>query len=122
MLTVKINENKALQMLLDRCEAWETSKDNIDLFEKMYENYINLGCFDDAEFDVMQIVDNDVVNWTSVLYKNDYDTKEYKADFEKLLKLYKDGERDVSCETFDSIGKISFIEAVSDDESRILIR
>lgn len=121
MMTVKIDEDTALQMLLDRCEAWETSEDNIDLFEKMYESYIDSGCFEGAEFDVMSIVDNDVVNWTSILYKDDYNTEDYKEDFEKLLKLYNEGERDVSCEKFNTINP-SFIEAVSDDEERILIR
>jgi len=63
------------------------------------------------EFDVMQIVDNDVYNYCSVLYKGD-------EGFEEVLKLYKEGEYDISCE---DLG-YDFIEAVSDDEDRILVR
>ena len=121
MLTVKIDEDTALEMLLDRCKAWGTSTDNIDLFEQMYESYVYGGVFEGGEFNVMSIVDNDVVNYCGVLYENDYDTEEYKQDFEKLLKLYDDGERDVSCESFNTVSP-SFIEAVSEDRTRILVR
>lgn len=43
------------------------------------------------------------------------------AIYNGLLKLYHDGYLDVSCEEFEEYG-ISFIEVVSDDETRILIR
>lgn len=116
LVTVKMEDYELLEMLLDRCDAWGTSSDNKDLFEKMYQNYMDGGCWDGIEFDVKVIVDNDVVNYCSVLYKD-----EYKEDFEKLLELYHNGEYDVSCEKFENISP-SYIEAVSDDETRILIR
>ena len=59
LVTVKVEDLQLLDMLLDRCDAWETSKENKDLFEKMYSNMIDCGCFEYAEFDVMSIVDND---------------------------------------------------------------
>ena len=121
MVTVKIDEDELLEMLLERCDYWDVSKNNKDLFEKMYQSYIDGGCFEDAELNIMSIVDDDVVNWCDVLEIDDYDTEEYKQDFQKLLQLYNDGERDVSCEQFETINP-SFIEAVSDDETRILIR
>ena len=115
-VTVKIEDWELLDMLLDRCEAWGTSKDNIDLFEKMYQNLIDDGVFEGVELNIMSIVDNDVVNYCTVIYK-----KDNPKDFKKLLKLYKQGEHDVSCEDFEEFHP-SFIEAVSDDEERILIR
>lgn len=113
-VTVKVEDWQLLDMLLDRCEAWGTSKENKDLFEKMYSNMIDSGCFEGAELNIMSIVDNDVVNYCSVI-------DETEKDFNKLLELYKQGEYDVSCEDFEEY-KVSFIEAVSDDETRILIR
>ena len=113
-ITVQIEEYDLLEMLLERCEAWSTSKDNIDLFEKMYQHFIDGGCFDGAELNIMSIVDNDVVNYCTVIEKGE-------KDFKKLLKLYKQGDYDVSCEDFKEYS-ISYIEAVSDDETRILIR
>ena len=117
LVTVKVEDWQLLDMLLDRCDAWETSKENKDLFEKMYERYINSGCFEGAELNIMSIVDNDVINYCSVLYKEDTN----KEDWEKLMKLYNEGEYDVSCEEFEDINP-SFIEAISDDEERILVR
>lgn len=114
LINVKIEDYKVLDMLLDRCHDWGTSKDNIDLFEKMYQNYVDGGVFDGVELDIMSIVDNDVVNYCSVIEKGE-------KDFKKLLKLYKQGEYDVSCEDFKEY-RVSYIEAVSDDETRILIR
>ena len=117
LVTVKVEDWQLLDMLLDRCDAWETSKENKDLFEKMYEHYIDSGCFEGADLNIMSIVDNDVVNYCSVLYKEDTN----KEDCEKLMKLYNEGEYDVSCEEFEDINP-SFIEAISDDEERILVR
>ena len=114
LINVKVEDWQLLEMFLERCNAWGTSKDNIDLFEKMYQNYIDGGCFDGAELNIMSIVDNDVVNYCSVIEKGE-------KDFKKLLKLHKKGECDVSCEDFEEY-RISYIEAVSDDETRILVR
>lgn len=113
MITVKIENKTALNMLMNRVKFWRSDSTTLELFEKMYENYINNGFFEDCEFDVMKIVDNDVVNWCSEINKGD-------KDFKKLLKLYKKGEYDISCECLDC--GASFIEAASDDETAILIR
>ena len=114
MLNVKIDKSDALEQLCERVKVWRDG-DIADLFFKMYENYIENGWFcKDVEFDVMQIVDNDIINYCSIV-------EEGEKDFEKLLKLYKKGECDVSCEDFEEY-KISFIEAVSDNEDLILIR
>lgn len=116
LVKVQMEDYELLEMLLDRCDAWDTSRDNKDLFEKMYQHYLDSGVFESGEFDVKVIVDNDVVNYCDVITKEDY-----PQDFEKLLELYHQGEYDVSCENFEDIHP-SYIEAVSDDEERILIR
>ena len=115
LVTVQMEDYELLDMLLDRLSYWDRD-DERDLYEQMYQNMLINGCFEYGEFNVNSIVDNDVVNYCSVLYKEDY-----KEDFEKLLELYHNGEYDVSCESFENISP-SFIEAVSDDEERILIR
>lgn len=113
MINVKIDESTALDMLCERVRFWR-SGEQAELFDKMYENYVYNGCFDGCEFDVNSIVDNDVVNYCSVVGDDE-------KDFNKLLELHKQGEYDVSCEDFEEY-KVSFIEAVSDDETMILIR
>lgn len=112
-----ISEDTALEMLIDRVNVWEQGKDNNDLYEEMYKNYVENGCFssEDREFDPKIIVDNDIVNYTTIVKKGD-------DDFDKLLELYHNGQNDVSCEKFVYYGNLSYIEAVSDDEDRILVR
>lgn len=109
-VTVKIYKDDLLEMFLERCDFWGTSRENKDLFEKMYSNYIDCGVFAEMELDIMAIVDNDVVNYTEVLEDGD-------EGFQEILELHKQGEYDISCQTC-----YSFIEAVSDDETRILVR
>lgn len=113
LVNVQMEDYELLEMLLDRLSFWGR-EDEKDLYEQMYQNYMDNGCWDGIDFNVKTVVDNDVVNYCSVIEKGE-------KDFEKLLELYKKGEYDVSCEDFEEY-KVSFIEAVSDDETRILIR
>jgi hypothetical protein len=115
LVTVQMEDYELLEMLLDRLSYWGRD-DERDLYEQMYQNMLDNGCFEYGEFNVMSIVDNDVVNYCNVITKEDC-----PQDFEKLLELHRNGEYDVSCESFEDISP-SFIEAVSDDETRILIR
>ena len=106
MLNIKINEDEALDMLIERVKVWKESPEIVRLFEKMYENYIYGGVFDGGEFDVNVIVDNDCINYCSVIEKGD-------SDFQKIKKIYKkQGLGDCSCK---GVG-YGFIEAVDDEE------
>lgn len=108
-ITVRIDKDDALNALVDRVRYWTQDEKEIELFSKMYEDYIWNGCFDDGDFNIMSIVDNDWVNYTAIIRADD-------EDFEKVLKVYKEqGLGDCSCEDFDYY-KINFIEAVDDDE------
>lgn len=107
-----ITNEEALNLLMDRLGTWTNDKDVQNLFEKMYENYMEAGVFDENTSTVMEIVDNDYINYCKVVYAEDLS----KKDLKKLVKLYKNGERDISCESFDGIG-YSFIEAVDNEEN-----
>lgn len=113
LVNVRVDSDVLLDLLVDRLDFW-TSLDDEDkeLFSQMYENNINGGLFEGAEFNVMHIVDNDVVNWCSVLHKDELS----EEDFNKLKSLYDEGERDISCESFEC-GNIGFIEAMGEDRS-----
>ena len=113
MISVKIDENKAIDMLINRlAEFWKLDNKDISLFVKMYENYIyNCGCFEEIEFDPKTIADNDYVNCCKIIYEDD----DY---FETIKSIYKEnGLTDVSCETV-----YSYIEAVNEDETAFLMR
>lgn len=115
LVTVQMEDYELLEKLLDRLSYWGRD-DERELYEQMYQNMLDGGVFESGEFNVMSIVDNDVVNYCDVITKDDY-----PQDFKKLLELHQQGEYDVSCESFEEISP-SYIEAVSDDETRILIR
>ena len=108
MITIKIDEQELLDMLVERVRYWTQDEDEIKLFEKMYDDYIWNGVFTDSELDIMSIVDNDWVNYTTIIRPDN-------KDFEKLLKVYKEqGIGDCSCEDFEEY-KINFIESVDND-------
>lgn len=114
-IRILVDEDYLLDLLLDRVDYWGRESDR-DLYEKMYSSYLDSGVFENVEFSVSVIVDNDIINYCKVITQEDY-----PQDFEKLLQLYHTGSYDVSCESFEEINP-SFIEAVSDDETRILVR
>lgn len=103
MITVKIDEYDALEMLMERAEYWTDDALTLSLYRQMYDNYVYCGCFDDCEFDVMKIVDNDYVNWCKIIEEGD-------QDYDIVKKIYEEqGCCDCSCETC-----YSYIEAEED--------
>lgn len=83
-MLVRIDEDTAIEMLMDRVHFWTDDDDDIvcELYHKMYENYIYSGFFDGEEFDIMEIVDNDYVNFCYEL-NHGYSTieAEYRGSF-----------------------------------------
>lgn len=110
-MIINIEKETLIKMLIDRLRFFTDDPKVIDLFQKMYENEIEL--FSSIEdFDVKTIVDNDYVNNYIVCDKNNSHYKEIK-------KLYKkNGLCDISCE---GLG-YSAIVAASDDEKIFLLR
>ena len=104
---VNIDNGRAVDMLLDRLEHWTDDLVTYRLYETMYENYVDCGCFDGGDFDVMTIVDNDYINYCTAISEGD-------EAYEDIKKLYEEeGERDISCEYGLNHG-YSFIEAEYD--------
>ena len=81
-----IDNDEAVDMLLDRLKYWTHDLDVIHLFEIYYENMVKSGWWEHEEFDVMSIVDNDYVNWTSVLA--DDELEENNVDEEQIVAKY----------------------------------
>ena len=117
MITMQIDEDDLLDMLMERVGVWTKDEEVLDLYEKMYRSYVDGGCFDGAELDVMSIVDNDYVNWCSTLCQEDCSEEDWK----KLVELYEEGTRDISCEEFDERHG-DFIEAMNEDRTMALMR
>ena len=112
-MLVRIDNDTALEMLMERVEFWTDDNTVYRLFEQMYESYIEGGVFENGRFDIMEIVDNDYVNWCTVIEEGD-------EGYEDIKKLYDEEEccRDISCE-YGNHG-YSFIEA--EYEGSFLVR
>ena len=108
MITVKIDEDTALDMLMDELKAWTKDPTAIKLYEQMYKSHLYSGYFDDCEFYPSVIVDNDCVNWCRII-KEDVKDPEWK----EVYKIYKkQGIGDCICKR----SFASYIEAVDDEE------
>lgn len=108
-MLVNIDNDTALEMLLDRLEHWTDDHTTYRLYEAMYQSYIDGGCFDGGEFDVMMIVDNDYINWCTVIEEDEED--EVYKNIKQLYELQ--GLGDISCE-YDLNNGYSYIEAEYD--------
>ena len=73
MVTVTIDEDTLLKMLLDRLEYWTSDESVINLYGDYYEGLIDSGCFEDCKLDIMSIVDNDYINYLTVISKEDFE-------------------------------------------------
>ena len=81
MINIQMDSDDMIQALVDRVGAWTDDSNVIDLFEQYYEYAVDNGCFDGCEFDVRAIVDNDYVNNTSII-----DREEFDKDREEYIK------------------------------------
>lgn len=103
-MLARINDEQALEMLLERLERWTDDYTTHKLYEQMYESYIDGGCFEGCDFDVMVIVDNDYINYCDVISEGD-------DGYENIKELYeRDGIGDISCDDELNNG-YSYIEA-----------
>ena len=102
---VDIDEDDLLELLMNRLKRWTDDPVATELYEQMYQSYIDVDAFSSGKFDPMVIVDNDWVNYCDVVGPGE-------ENYDALLKLYQEnGLGDVSVE---DVG-YSFIEAATED-------
>jgi hypothetical protein len=85
-ITVELDEDTAVDMLVNRVRYWTDDEEVIELFEQYYESMVDNGCFSGSNFDVMSIVDNDYVNNTSVTTREEFESERDKYIEEQLKK------------------------------------
>ena len=73
MITITIDEDTLLEMLLDRVKYWTSDESVINLYRDYYEGLVYSGCFEDCKLDIMSIVDNDYINYLTVISKEDFE-------------------------------------------------
>lgn len=88
MITVKIDEDTFLEMLLDRVEYWTSDEDVIDLYSEYYEDLIYSGCFEGAELNIDYIVDNDYINYFTTISKEDFEDYNIEDETDERIVAY----------------------------------
>lgn len=73
MITVTIDEDTLLEMLLDRIKYWTSDESEINLYRDYYEGLVYSGRFEGCTLDIMSIVDNDYINDSAVIRKEDFE-------------------------------------------------
>lgn len=107
-MLIRVDNDTVVETLVNRLNYWTDDEATHELFRKMYESYVDGGCYEGCEFDVMQIVDNDYVNYCDVVSEGDDAYDDIKHLFEEH------GAGDISCEHELNHG-YSFIEAEYDN-------
>lgn len=107
-MLVRMSNEDVIDMLVERVSYWTQEDETHELYRRMYTNYVEGGCFEGAELDVMVIVDNDYVNYCDVVSEGDDGYEDIKALYEEQ------GLGDISCEKELNHG-YNFIEAEYND-------
>ena len=109
-----LDDDKAVEMLVDRVQYWTDDREVVDLYERYYENAVANGYWEGCEFNVMSIVDNDYVSNTEVVYKDDCSEETWA----EILERYDNGDVEIS-DIEDCSGQR--ILAMNDDKTMILV-
>ncbi|MGX3045789.1 hypothetical protein [Helicobacter sp. T3_23-1056] len=115
LISVKIESEEFVELLVDRLKFWTQDEEIIEAFEKMWLENAESGAFCNSsvsKMGIMQIVDNDWVNWVSVIKKS----KVSAEDWEELQKLQRGdlSEIESPLESLD-VSKNVFLEIITDE-------
>ena len=85
MVTVTIDEDTLLEMLLDRLEFWTSDESLINLYRDYYKGLVYSGCFEGCNLDIMSIVDNDYVNNLTTISKEDFEQWDIESEVDDKI-------------------------------------
>ena len=100
MITIQIDANKFLEMLLDRLEYWTSDEDVIDLYRNYYEGLIYSGCFEKTNLDIATIVDNDYMNNLTTISKEDFEQWGIESEMDDKIVAFNEEEDLYLIETY----------------------
>ena len=85
MITIKINEDKLLEMLIDRVKYWTSDENVIALYRNYYAMLIDSGCFEGCNLDIGHVVDNDYINNLTTISKEDFEQWNIESEIDDKI-------------------------------------
>nr|DAP90297.1 MAG TPA: hypothetical protein [Herelleviridae sp.] len=85
MVTVTIDEDTLLELLLNRIEFWISNEDIINLYRDYYEGLVNSGCFEGCKLDIKKIVDDDYINNLTTISKEDFEQWDIESEVDDSI-------------------------------------
>ena len=86
MVNLQIDEERLLDLLMQRVEHWTRDTCILTLYEQYLEDLIYGGCFEGANLDICLLIDNLYVNDTLIMDKEDLKNNNIDVnDSEKVL-------------------------------------
>lgn len=85
MITIKIDEDVLVKILLDRVRFWTSDETTINLYEDYYRKLVDIGCFEGCELDVKIIVDNDYTNNLTTISKKDFEQWDIESEVDDSI-------------------------------------
>ena len=92
MITVTVDEDTLLEMLLDRLEFWTSDKSVKNLYKDYYEGLVYSGCFEGCTLDIAVIVDNDYVNNLTTISKEDFEQWNIESELDDRIVAFNEEE------------------------------
>ena len=86
MINVQVDEEKLLDLLMQRMEYWIKDANTLNLYEQYLKDLIDGGCFEGANLDISLLIDNLYVNDTQIMDKKDLENNDFDINnSEKIL-------------------------------------
>ena len=92
MVTVTIDEDTLLEILLDRVKFWISDESVINLYRDYYEGLVYSGCFEGCNLDIMSIVDNDYINNFTTISKEDFEQWSIESEIDDKILAFNEEE------------------------------
>ena len=88
MINVQVDEEKLLDLLMQRMEYWIKDANTLNLYEQYLKDLIDGGCFEGANLDISLLIDNLYVNDTQIMDKKDLENNDVDINnSEKVLAI-----------------------------------
>lgn len=100
MITVTIDEDTLLEMLVNRVKYWTSNKSIINLYRGYYEGLVYSGCFEGNTLDIMSVVDNDYINNLAPISKEDFEQWGIESETDDKIRAFNEEEGLYLIETY----------------------